>query len=510
MSVEPEPAPQTVHRGRVLVGLMLTTGLSAMDTTIVATAVPSIVHDLGGFSLFTWVFAVYLLAQTVTIPVYGKLADLYGRKPVLQVGTLIFLLGSVLSGLSWGMGALIAFRGLQGLGAGAIQATTLTLAGDLYSVEERGRIDGWLSSVWGISAVVGPTIGGALVEYASWRWIFYLNVPIGVAALAMIGRHLHERVAKKRHRIDVLGALLLVAAAGSLCLGLIEGGVRWEWRSWQTLAAFGGSALAFVAFAWQESRAKEPMLPLWVFRRRLLAGANLASAVVGLVTIGLSTFLPTYAQGVMGAGPIVAGFVLAAMSVSWPFASAFSNRLYLRIGFRDTALIGTAFAIAAGVLLTSLRPSAPVWTAAMGSLLAGAGLGLLSTPIIVGIQSVVGWNRRGVVTGANMFTRYLGQAVGAAAYGGIANVALEGWLRKAPPTLGAKLPRTIDAAGKVLGQGHAVSGPIAEYVRQGLFLATRHVFFALVAVAAFGTLVLLLTPRVFRTLEFPGEPPARP
>lgn len=501
----PEPTGAK-HRGRVLVGLMLTTGLSAMDTTIVATAVPSIVHDLGGFSLFTWVFAVYLLAQTVTIPVYGKLADLYGRKPVLQVGTLIFLAGSALSGLSWGMWALIAFRGIQGLGAGAIQATTLTLAGDLYDVKERGRVDGWLSSVWGISAVVGPALGGALVEYASWRWIFYINLPIGAAALAMIGRHLQENVAHKRHRIDVLGAVLLMLAAGTLCLGLIDSGVRWPWRSTPTLLVFTGAALGFAAFAWRESRAAEPILPLWVFRRRLLAGANLSSAVVGLVTIGLSTFLPTYAQEVMGAGPILAGLVLGAMSISWPLASALSNRLYLRLGFRDTAFFGVAFLVAAALVLLSLRPTAPVGLAALGSLCAGAGLGLLSTPILVGIQSVVGWNRRGVVTGANMFTRYLGQAVGAAGFGGIANLALGRWLRAAPPGLADALPRTIDAAGQLLGSGSAAMGPAAAYLREGLYLATRHVFAALLGVALFGAGVLLFTPRVFRPLTFPDEP----
>src|SRR5690348_10405876 len=211
------------HRTRVLIALMMTMALIAMDTTIVATAIPQVVGDLGGFSLVGWVFSVYLLAQTVTIPVYGKLADLYGRKPVLVVGALVFLLGSALSAASWNMVTLICFRGLQGLGAGSIGATVNTVAGDLYDVRERGRVQGYLSSVWGVSAVVAPALGGAFAEYASWRWIFLVNLPIGAAALTMIARDLHEDVLKRTHRIDYAGAALLLAAGGLLIFGLLQG-----------------------------------------------------------------------------------------------------------------------------------------------------------------------------------------------------------------------------------------------------------------------------------------------
>jgi EmrB/QacA subfamily drug resistance transporter len=485
----------------VLAGLMLTMALAAMDTTVVATAIPSVVRDLGGFSLFPWVFSGYVLAQAVTIPIYGKVADLYGRKPVLVVGTVIFLAGSILSGVAWNMVALIAFRALQGLGAGAIQPVVTTLAGDLYTLEERARVQGLISSVWGISAVIGPAIGGFFSEYASWRWIFYVNVPIGAAALAVILTGFHEpHVVRRRHRIDVAGALLLVGGVGSLIFGLLEGGVRWPWLSAGSFASFAAAAALLVAFAVNERRAVEPMLPPWVFGRRLLLGPALGSGTVGLLTIGLTTYLPTYAQGVLGAGPVVAGFVLATMSLGWPIASSQSGRLYLRIGFRDSALIGAAVCVVAGVLFTLLTGGSHAWQAAGACLVLGVGLGLLSTPLIVGVQSVVDWQRRGVVTGASMLTRVLGQALGAAVFGSIANSTLHRWLGHAPPALAGKLPRSVNAASSTFG-GHGGQGAAGAYVRQGLELATHRIFVGLAIVAVLALVAVLATPRRFDPVE---------
>jgi EmrB/QacA subfamily drug resistance transporter len=504
-----QTAPPHLHdpRRKVLIGLLLSMALAAVDVTIVATAIPSIVRDLGGFSLFAWVFSIYVLAQAVTIPVYGKLADLYGRKPVLTAGILIFLAGSMLSGLAWSMTALILFRGLQGLGAGAIIPMVSTVAGDIYTVEERARIQGWLSSVWGIAGVTGPAVGGFLTAYLSWRWIFYLNLPIGALALYMILTNLHEDVPRRAHRIDYPGAILLAAGAGFFIFGTLEGGVRWAWTSLSSLSVFAAAAIFLTAFVWQERRAAEPMLPLWIVRHRLLMGANLTTSAIGLLAIGLTTFVPTYAQGVLGASAILAGFVLAAMSLSWPVTSALAGRLYLRIGFRDTALIGAVICLASGLVFVSLPETAALGLPALGCFIMGAGLGFLSTPMIVGVQSVVGWNRRGVVTGANMFSRQIGQAIGVAVYGSLANAVLADRFRDAPVAIAAELPGDVNATSDVFDGGSTLSAAAETYIRHGLYLASERVFWALTVVAVACIVVLLLTPRRWQPLRFPDDDP---
>lgn len=500
-------AVATPGRGRVLLGLVLAMGLAAMDTTIVATAIPSIVRDLGGFSLFAWVFSIYVLVQAVSVPIYGKLADLYGRKPLLLFGTITFLGGSVLSGISWNMVSLILFRGVQGIGAGALTPIIFTVVGDLYTIQERARIQGWLSSVWGISAVIGPAIGGFFVEFASWRWIFYINLPLGLVAIFMIVSSLHESVERRPHHIDYLGAALLTVGVGLLIFATLEGGVGWPWLSPQTALFLLVATLALAGFVWQERRAAEPMLPLWVFTRRLVLGANLATFVLGLLAIGLTTILPTFAQGVMRTDAVVAGFILAVMSISWPIASAFSGRFYLRMGFRDAALIGAGLTVAAGLVFVALPANASPWLATLGSLTMGAGLGLLSVPLVVGVQSVVGWNRRGVVTGSNMFARQLGQALGAAVFGGILNAALANWLQHASGAFAAQLPANVNDVSNVLGGSGSLglSAAAVAYLRQGLYVASHQVFIALTLVAVLGVLVLLWTPRRFDTLTFAEE-----
>ncbi|MEO6823058.1 MAG: MFS transporter [Candidatus Nanopelagicales bacterium] len=489
------------HRTRVLVALMLTMALVAMDTTIVATAIPQVVGDLGGFSLIGWVFSIYLLAQTVTIPVYGKLADLYGRKPVLVFGVVVFLVGSALSASAWSMVTLIAFRALQGLGAGSIGATVNTVAGDLYDVAERGRIQGWLSSVWGVSAVVAPALGGLFAQYATWRWIFLVNLPLGALALFLIVRDLHERVERRTHRIDYAGAFLVLASAGLLILGLLQGGTAWAWMSVPSVAVFSGAVLAGVALVVVEQRAAEPMMPPWLWRQRLTAGTYAATVVAGLLVIGLSTFLPTWGQGVLRLGPVAAGFVLGTMSLTWPIASSFSARLYLSIGFRDTALVGTGFAIASGVVFVLTTANSSVWQAVLGSALMGAGLGLITTSLIVGLQATVGWSQRGVITGGAMFSRYLGQSLGAAIFGAITNVVLLRWLSSPPPGLQGKVPGSVDAISSTLVGAHPVPA-VEAYLRDALQASTHAVFLGLL-IAAVLTAVLLLAfvPRKFPSYD---------
>ncbi len=493
-------APDTKQRRWILAALMMTMMLAAMDITIVSTAIPQIVGDLGGFALFTWVFSIYLLAQTVTIPIYGKLADTFGRKPILIVGTVIFLAGSVASALAWDMVALIVFRGLQGLGAGSIMATVNTLAGDLYSVRERARIQGWLSSVWGVAALVGPLLGGAFAEYTSWRWIFLINLPIGVVSIALLARFLQEKPTHRRHRIDYAGAGLMLLAGGSLIFGLLQGGQAWPWFSAPSLVVFSLAAVLIAATVVVERRASEPIIPGWLWRKRVLAGTNLAMIGMGLAMIGPSTYLPIFGQSVLGLGAIAAGFVLASMSIGWPVASSLSGHLYMRIGYRDAALGGAVLVVLACVGFLLLPYPSPVWLVVIDQIVLGAGFGLLSTPLLVGVQSTITWRDRGVVTGANIFSRYLGQSLGAAIFGAIFNSAVANELARAPAELRPHLPQHVDAVIGALHRG--ISDRAAEdYLRHAMDVATRHIYIGMVVVSLCTLAVVLLTPRHFQQAD---------
>lgn len=491
---------QRIRRRMLILALMLTLAVTAMDSTIVSTAVPQIVSELGGFTIFSWVFSGYLLAQTVTIPVYGKLADLYGRKPVLVTGTLVFLLGSTLCAIAWNMPSLIVARVVQGLGAGSIQATVLTVAADLYPVRQRGKIQAALSSVWGTSAVVGPSLGGAFVQYASWRWIFIINLPLGVAGLSLIIRHLHERLERGRPSIDWAGAALMLGAGVSLILALVQGGVAWSWLSAPSLGLLGTAAVLIAAVIVVERRAIEPIMPSWIWTRRVLAGVNASQLCVGILTIGPTAFLPVYSQVVLGLGPIAAGLVMATMSMSWPVAAALSNRLYLRIGFRDTALIGAVIATTATgwVALLPYRPSPlPVIGA---TLLLGSGMGLLSATLVIGAQSTVGHWQRGTVTASVVFSRFLGQSLGAAVLGAVSNSALANRLAKAPADLRASLPNRIDDIGNELGRDSNLhlGSDAADYLRRAMAAATHNVYLCLATAAAAALLLLIFViPRRF-------------
>ncbi len=408
-------------RGPVLIALMLSTGLVAIDSTILATAVPSIVDDLGGFAQFPWLFSIYLLSQAVAVPLYAKLSDMVGRKPIILIGIGLFLTGSILCGFAWSMPALIAFRALQGLGAGAVQPMAITIAGDIYTVTERARVQGYIASVWAISSVVGPTLGGLFAEYLSWRWIFFVNVPLCLVAGWMLVRRFHETIDRRRHTLDYAGAALLAVGISSVILGLLEGGQAWAWNAPQSFAAFALGLVALVAFGVVESRAAEPILPLWVFSRRLLITTTALSLLVGAMVIGLTSYVPTYLEGALNVSPLVAGLALAALTLGWPVSASLSGRLYTRVGFRPTVLLGVVLALlgTSALALTAAQPS--VVTVAVTCFVIGGGFGLIASPGIIAAQSSVPWHERGVVTGTNLFARSIGSAVGVAIFGAIAN-----------------------------------------------------------------------------------------
>ncbi|HLV13908.1 MAG TPA: MDR family MFS transporter [Xanthomarina sp.] len=486
-------------RAWILAALMLTMALAAMDGTIVATAIPQIVGDLGGFSLFSWLFSIYLLIQTITIPIYGKLADVYGRKPILIYGVIVFLLGSAACGGAWDMVSLIVFRGLQAVGAGAIMATVNTIAADIYTLEERAKIQGWLSSVWGVSAILGPTLGGALADYASWRWIFLINIPIGIGSIILINIFLTENKPTKHIKIDWLGALALLVTGAFIMFGLMQGGQSWEWISYETLVFIGIALVLVITTMKIESRAESPILPRWVWRKRVLVGANLATIGMGCMTMGPNMFIPVFSQSVINVGAIAAGFILASMSITWPISSSLSGKLYLRIGFRNTALCGIFIVLIAVSSFLFMPFPGSVRALVAIQLLMGAGFGLISTPLMVGVQSTVEWGQRGVVTGASMFSRYFGQSLGAAIFAAIFNSVLFDKLTEAPENLQNSLPKVNEVV-EVLQSAHS-NDTVQNYLQQSFFDSTHTVYIGILSVGFLTLFVLLLTPKHFARIE---------
>jgi EmrB/QacA subfamily drug resistance transporter len=483
-------AQPSMKRGWVLAALMLTMALAAMDTTIVSTVIPQIVGDLGGFNNFSWVFSIYLLAQTITIPLYGKLSDIHGRKRVLITGVAIFLAGSAASAAAWNITALIAFRGLQGLGAGSIMATVNTIAGDIYTVEERAKVQGLLSSIWGVSAIVGPALGGALAEYVDWRWIFLINLPVGLLAIFFLVRFFREQVQRRDHVPDYKGAMLILCTLTLLLVYLLESGQSWPWFS-ATGIVLLGLIVALVVWTYRTEReAKQAIMPFWVWRNRTFAFTNLAVAGLGIVMMGPQTLLPTFTQSALGLGVIASGFVLASMSIGWPTASALSGLLYLRIGFRDSSLIGTALVLLACIGFLLVPYPQPTALLVADQVLIGAGFGLLSTPSLVGVQSMVSWQYRGVVTGANVFARNLGQSLGAAIFGAIFYNSFRHSMHGAPQGLAVPPDQVTEALA-----APGTAEPAKAFLREAINLAMRHTYWGMTFFAVLIALCLLRVPQ---------------
>jgi EmrB/QacA subfamily drug resistance transporter len=460
---------------------MLTMFLVALDGTIVSTAMPRIVGDLGGFSLYAWVPTVYLLTTAISTPIYGKLADLFGRTRVLFAGIALFLLGSVLSGAAPSMVPLIVFRALQGLGAGAVQPVTITIIGDLFTLEQRARVQGAFSSVWAISALVGPLLGGLLVDNAGWRWIFYLNLPVGALAVVMLVRYLHERMVARRHTLDLAGAGLLTCALCAVLVLLIEGGQAWPWLSAPT-GILGLIALAgLVLFSRVERGAAEPVVPLDLFRSRIIAVSSVAMIFGGALMVSVSFVVPLFVQGVLGQDAFHAGLALAPMSLGWPLAAAWCGRLALRFGYRVTAVAGLLCCVGGLLLLLTITPQSSIVAVSSYSALIGVGLGLSSTPLLIAVQSAVPWARRGVATATNMFVRSFGSVVGLAVMGALVNTATQG---------------SAGAANQALaGHGaHSLPAGALRHVQSTLFSGIHATFVAALICAVLGLFVVCALP----------------
>jgi EmrB/QacA subfamily drug resistance transporter len=406
-------------RQLVTAAIVLGSFLAAFEATAVAAAVPTAVGEMGGVERYSWVFSAYLLTSTTTVPLFGKLADLYGRRKVYHVSVALFLLGSALSGVAGSLGQLILFRAVQGLGAGGVNPITVTIAGDIYSLEERGRMQGLFSSVWAFSSLIGPLLGGWITDVLSWRWIFYLNIPFGIVSSLMLQRYLREGKPRTKHRLDILGTVSLTTAVTLLLLGLVEGPDVWGWGDARTLSLFAGALAAFAVFLWQERRAAEPMLPLDLFRHRLIAVASAGNFLVGTFLYCLTAYVPVFAQGVLGGSAFDAGMALMPVLIGWPIASTLSGRLLMRTGYRAQAIAGGVLLVAGSFLLARVGPATTRTDIMISMLVIGLGLGFTSMPYLLGPQNAVPWGRRGVATSTVQFFRAIGGAVGVAALGAL-------------------------------------------------------------------------------------------
>lgn len=412
------------ERRLVTAALILGMFLAALEATAVGTAMPTAVAELGGVARYSWVFSAYLLTSTTTVPMFGKLADLYGRRRIYIISGLIFMGGAALCGVATTFPQLIAYRALQGLGAGGLMPVAITLVGDIYPLEERGKVQGLFSGVWGISSLVGPAAGGLITDLLSWRWVFYLNIPFGLASLLMLHLFLKERQPRREHRLDLLGTLSLTGSVALLLLTMLEGSRLFGWTDPRTLGLFALSGLGLALFLWQERRAAEPMLPLELFRNRVIAVSSAGSVVIGTILFSATAFVPMFTQGVLGGTALDAGLTLAPMSIGWPVASATAGWLLLRVGYRPLTILGGFLATAGCALLATADAGTTRALVMIAMFIAGTGLGLMSTPYMVAVQNAVPWERRGVATSTVQFFRTIGGSIAVAALGAVLNARL--------------------------------------------------------------------------------------
>jgi EmrB/QacA subfamily drug resistance transporter len=421
----------------VLGALMLTMLLAALDQTIVSTALPTITSDLGGLSQLSWVVTAYLLASTASAPIWGKLSDLYGRKPMLQWAIVIFLIGSVLAGAAQSMTQLIATRALQGLGGGGLMVLVMAVIGDVIAPRDRGRYMGLFGAVFGLASIIGPLLGGFFTEHLTWRWIFYINVPLGLVAFAVVGVVLPLTVHRREHSIDWLGATLMVAGVVSLLLVTVWGGVRYPWVSLplDTLAVFG--IVMLIAFVIQERRAAEPIVPLSLFQNSVFRVTSGIGFVVGFAMFGTIVFLSMYMQVVHGSSPTVAGLQLLPLMFGLILTSILSGRLISRRGhYKVFPIIGTALATVGLYLFSQLQVTTPYWEIAVAALVLGIGLGNVMQVLVLAVQNSVDPRQLGAATSASTFFRSIGGSFGTAVFGAVLASRLAAELLKSlPPEL---------------------------------------------------------------------------
>jgi EmrB/QacA subfamily drug resistance transporter len=413
------------RRRRVVTGgVMLGMFLAALEATVVGTAMPTVIASLGGLDRYSWVFSAYLLTSTVTVPVWGRLSDLYGRRVFYLIGVAFFLVGSALSGASQSITQLIVFRAIQGLGAGALIPLSMTINGDIYTLRERARMQGLFSGVWGLASILGPLAGGFITDHISWRWVFYINIPFGLAAAVVVGIALVEPRQTEKPVIDYAGATWLTIAITLLLLVLVESGDPSIWANPLTLAAVAGIVFFSGLFVWTERRAPEPIVPFSLFRNRIIAVGSITAFMLGAGMFGALSFIPLFVQGTLGGSATEAGALLTPFLLGWVVMSVVGGRLMFRIGYRPTIIAGLIVLTGSFAVLTTFgKNTSRPWL--IGDVLAmGIGMGLVMFALLITVQNSVNRGQLGIATSLNQFSRSIGQTVGVAIMGTVMTLSL--------------------------------------------------------------------------------------
>lgn len=504
------------RRGLVLAGVMGSVFLAAMESTVVATAMPTVIASLGGIEIYSWTFSAFLLASTVTMPLWGRLADQLGRRGVYLAGLSIFLLGSALSGLSQSMGQLISFRAIQGLGAGSLVTIGMTIIADLWGLERRAKMQGYFSSVYGVASVAGPLVGGFLTDTISWRWVFYINLPFGLLAMVAIAVGLGSgESARTRPSFDYLGTVVFTAAISALLLGLVEAGRGDSWMRGSVLGLLALSGALLAAFIWIERVAAEPVVPLGLFAIPMVRAAAVTGFLSGMAMFGAVSYVPLFLQAVTGSSATQAGFVLMPFVIGWVACSIVGARMVLRVGYRSVVLAGMLALTLAFILLSAWSEALTRATAMRDMGLAGVGMGLVFVPMLIAVQSAVPRKVLGSATSVTSFFRFIGGAVGVAVMGSVMaqhlHRELAALLATAPAALQDGL-REVAAHPDLIVNPLTRAGLGAEVlaaVRPAMAHAVGSVFVVglCVAVAALAS-AFLVPPGQARDLEVAQEPAA--